>query len=74
MPPRRCPSPLPAPDGAGASHLTLPVSIEPSGLPLVLFVHGGPWTWGSWGDKTAAQILANRGGAVLQVDVRGSTG
>ena len=56
------------------SHLTLPVGIEPSRLPLVLFVHGGPWTRDSWGYNPAAQLFANRGCAVLQVDFRGSTG
>ncbi|MFS8200773.1 S9 family peptidase [Streptomyces sp. CWNU-52B] len=55
-------------------HLTLPVGAEPSGLPLVLFVHGGPWTRDSWGYHPAAQLFANRGCAVLQVDFRGSTG
>ncbi|MEU0843270.1 S9 family peptidase [Streptomyces sp. NPDC005962] len=55
-------------------HLTLPVGIEPSRLPLVLFVHGGPWTRDSWGYNPAAQLFANRGCAVLQVDFRGSTG
>ncbi|MGW7271795.1 S9 family peptidase [Streptomyces sp. NPDC054864] len=56
------------------SHLTLPVGSEPSGLPLVLFVHGGPWTRDSWGHNPAAQLFANRGCAVLQVNFRGSTG
>ncbi|PSM37467.1 S9 family peptidase [Streptomyces dioscori] len=55
-------------------HLTLPVGVEPSGLPLVLFVHGGPWSRDSWGYHPAAQLFANRGCAVLQVDFRGSTG
>ncbi|MFD7505460.1 S9 family peptidase [Streptomyces sp. NPDC059850] len=55
-------------------HLTLPVGVEPSRLPLVLFVHGGPWTRDSWGYHPAAQLFANRGCAVLQVDYRGSTG
>ncbi|MEV1023104.1 alpha/beta fold hydrolase [Streptomyces sp. NPDC050264] len=56
------------------SHLTLPVGVEPSRLPLVLFVHGGPWSRDSWGYHPAAQLFANRGRAVLQVDFRGSTG
>ncbi|WP_328494896.1 S9 family peptidase [Streptomyces sp. NBC_00414] len=55
-------------------HLTLPVGVEPSRLPLVLFVHGGPWSRDSWGYNPAAQLFANRGCAVLQVDFRGSTG
>ncbi|MFJ5223755.1 S9 family peptidase [Streptomyces sp. NPDC088400] len=56
------------------SHLTLPVGIEPTRLPLVLFVHGGPWTRDSWGFNLAVQLFANRGYAVLQVNFRGSTG
>jgi dipeptidyl aminopeptidase/acylaminoacyl peptidase len=55
-------------------HLTLPVGIEPSGLPTVLLVHGGPWHRDSWGYDPEVQLLANRGYAVLQVDFRGSTG
>ena len=56
------------------SYLTLPVGIEPRGLPLVLVVHGGPWYRDSWGFDAAVQLLANRGYAVLQVNFRGSTG
>jgi len=56
------------------SYLTLPVGIEPEGLPLVLLVHGGPWARDSWGFNPEAQLLANRGYAVLQVNFRGSTG
>lgn len=55
-------------------HLTLPVGIDPTRLPLLLFVHGGPWTRDSWGFHTVAQLFANRGYAVLQVNFRGSTG
>lgn len=56
------------------SHLTLRIGIEPTRLPLVLFVHGGPWTRDSWGFNLAVQLFANRGYAVLQVNFRGSTG
>ena len=56
------------------SYLTLPVGIEPKGLPLVLLVHGGPWARDSWGFNPEAQLLANRGYAALQVNFRGSTG
>jgi dipeptidyl aminopeptidase/acylaminoacyl peptidase len=55
-------------------YLTLPVGVKASNLPLVLFVHGGPWYRDSWGFNSAAQWLANRGYAVLQVNYRGSTG
>jgi dipeptidyl aminopeptidase/acylaminoacyl peptidase len=55
-------------------YLTLPVGVKPSGLPLVLFVHGGPWARDSWGYNPYAQWLSNRGYAVMQVNFRGSTG
>ncbi len=54
--------------------LTLPLGVEPTGLPLVLVVHGGPWARDSWGYDPEAQFLANRGYGVLQVNYRGSTG
>ena len=56
------------------SYLTLPVGIEPAGLPTVLMVHGGPWARDAWGFNAAVQLLANRGYAVLQVNFRGSAG
>jgi len=56
------------------SYLTLPVGVEPKGLPLVLIVHGGPWYRDSWGYDAGVQLLANRGFAVLQVNFRGSLG
>ena len=54
--------------------LTLPVGIEPTGLPLVLVVHGGPWAHDSWGFDREVQCFANRGYAVLQINFRGSSG
>ncbi|ANY05815.1 S9 family peptidase [Pseudonocardia sp. HH130630-07] len=56
------------------SYLTLPVGVEPSRLPLVLLVHGGPWTRDAWAGDRSVQVWANRGYAVLQVNFRGSTG
>lgn len=56
------------------SYLTLPVGVEPTSLPLVLLVHGGPWFRDGWGYNQRAQLLANRGYAVLQVNMRGSSG
>ena len=56
------------------SYLTLPVGVEPKGLPLVLVVHGGPWYRDSWGFDAGVQLLMNRGYAVLQVNFRGSLG
>ena len=43
-------------------------------LPMVLLVHGGPWTRDLWGLYANHQWLANRGYAVLSVNYRGSTG
>ncbi|MEV6984758.1 prolyl oligopeptidase family serine peptidase [Sphaerisporangium sp. NPDC051017] len=56
--------------------LTLPVGVDPVGLPLVLVVHGGPWAHDAWANYAAlrVQFLANRGYAVLQVNFRGSSG
>ncbi|MCX2729344.1 S9 family peptidase [Saccharopolyspora sp. NFXS83] len=66
---------VPARDGLPLpSYLTLPVGIEPAGLPLVLIVHGGPWARDSWGFDKSVQLMANRGYAVLQVNFRGSSG
>jgi len=55
-------------------YLTAPRGLEPTGLPMVLYVHGGPWSRDAWGYDGVAQFLANRGYAVLQVNYRGSTG
>lgn len=55
-------------------YLTLPVGVEPRELPMVMYVHGGPWYRDRWGYEPVVQWLANRGYAVLQVNFRGSTG
>jgi dipeptidyl aminopeptidase/acylaminoacyl peptidase len=55
-------------------YLTAPVGVEAKSLPLVLFPHGGPWARDSRYFDPIAQLLANRGYAVLQVNFRGSTG
>ncbi|HEX9162058.1 MAG TPA: S9 family peptidase, partial [Thermoanaerobaculia bacterium] len=56
------------------AYLTLPAGVPPKSLPLVLFVHGGPWGRDTWGYRSYPQWLANRGYAVLQPNFRGSTG
>jgi len=63
------------------SYYTLPVWTDPDNdgkpneaLPMVLFVHGGPWARDEWGYNPYHQWLANRGYAVLSVNYRGSTG
>ena len=64
------------------SYLTIPAT-EPGSarkgrpskpLPMVLFVHGGPWGRDDWGYDSYHQWLSNRGYAVLSVNFRGSTG
>ncbi|MBZ5648191.1 MAG: S9 family peptidase [Acidobacteriia bacterium] len=55
-------------------YLTLPAGAEPKNLPMVEFVHGGPWGRDVWGFNRYAQWLSNRGYAVLQVNFRASTG
>ncbi|GAB3726341.1 alpha/beta hydrolase family protein [Nocardiopsis nanhaiensis] len=55
-------------------HLTLPAGVEQRDLPTVVLVHGGPWYRDSWVYDPEVQLLANRGYAVLQVNMRGSTG
>jgi dipeptidyl aminopeptidase/acylaminoacyl peptidase len=55
-------------------YLTTPAGIPAKNLPMVLFVHGGPWARDNWGFNRYAQWLSNRGYAVLQINFRGSTG
>ena len=73
---------IPARDGLTlVSYLTLPPGSDPDGrgvpdapVPMVLFVHGGPWARDGYGFNSAHQWFANRGYAVLSVNFRGSTG
>lgn len=55
--------------------LTLPRGGNRKHLPLVVLVHGGPFTRGnSWGWDADSQFLASRGYAVLEPEFRGSEG
>ncbi|PND39285.1 S9 family peptidase [Paucibacter aquatile] len=63
------------------SYLSLPKEADKNGdgkadkpVPLVLFVHGGPWARDGHGYNGYHQWLANRGYAVLSVNFRASTG
>jgi dipeptidyl aminopeptidase/acylaminoacyl peptidase len=63
------------------AYLSLPLATDPEGkgrpgqtLPMVLLVHGGPWSRDDWGYSALHQWLADRGYAVLAVNYRGSTG
>jgi dipeptidyl aminopeptidase/acylaminoacyl peptidase len=55
------------------SYLTLPHDGFRNG-PLVMVIHGGPYSRDAWGYNGMHQWLANRGYAVLSVNFRGSTG
>jgi dipeptidyl aminopeptidase/acylaminoacyl peptidase len=55
-------------------YLTLPKGIEAKNIPVVINPHGGPWARDGWGFNNEAQLLANRGYGVLQMNYRGSTG
>lgn len=55
-------------------YLILPVGVEPYNLPVVMYVHGGPWARVTWGFNAQYQFLANRGYAVFIPNFRGGTG
>jgi len=56
-------------------YLTVPFGAEKKNLPMVVLVHGGPkGPRDYWGYNPYAQILANRGYAVLQPNFRASGG
>ena len=60
------------------SYLTLPAEVQgprpEKPLPMILIVHGGPWSRDAYGYRADHQWLANRGYAVLSVNYRGSSG
>lgn len=55
-------------------YITFPPHQERQHLPLVLNVHGGPWSRNQWGFDPEVQWLCNRGYICLQINYRGSTG
>lgn len=55
-------------------YLTRPPGLSPHPSPMVLFVHGGPWSRDRWEPSYIQQLLVSRGYAVLTVNFRGSTG
>jgi dipeptidyl aminopeptidase/acylaminoacyl peptidase len=62
-------------DGLGIEGvLTLPKSVDPKNLPLIVMPHGGPWAHDTLTYNYWAQFIASRGYAVLQPNFRGSTG
>ena len=66
----------PARDGLDIpAYLSVPRGVERKKLPLVVLVHGGPFSRGRvWGWDPEVQFLASRGYAVLEPEFRGSTG
>jgi len=57
------------------AYLTIPFGAKKENLPLVVLVHGGPkGPRDYWGYDSYAQMLANRGYAVLQPNFRASGG
>ncbi len=55
-------------------YLTLPTGVEAQQLPVVMYVHGGPWARDYLYFDPSIQLYANRGYAVMQINFRGSTG
>jgi dipeptidyl aminopeptidase/acylaminoacyl peptidase len=55
-------------------YLTVPAGRDLKDLPLVAWIHGGPWARDDWGWDPDVQFLASRGYAVFQPNYRGSTG
>lgn len=54
-------------------YLTAPVGGDAKNAPLIVYIHGGPYTiYDAWGFDEDVQILAAHGYAVLQVNYRGS--
>jgi hypothetical protein len=66
----------PKPASAAAAALAAAGGAKPLNLnlPMVLYVHGGPWSRDYWGADSVVQWMNNRGYAVLQVNFRGSSG
>jgi dipeptidyl aminopeptidase/acylaminoacyl peptidase len=57
------------------AYVTFPPGRGRKALPLIVFVHGGPFVRGAtWGWDPEVQFLASRGYAVLQPEYRGSMG
>ncbi|QXT35926.1 alpha/beta fold hydrolase [Sphingomonas sanguinis] len=54
--------------------LTLPPGRDVAQAPLVVFVHGGPWSSDTTDYSAQTQLLANRGYIVFRPQYRGSTG
>jgi dipeptidyl aminopeptidase/acylaminoacyl peptidase len=56
------------------AYLTIPKGVSAKNLPVVMWIHGGPWGRDVWGYNPYVQFFANRGYAVFQPNFRASTG
>lgn len=67
---------FPARDGVQLyGYLTLPQgSATPGPAPMVLMLHGGPWTRYFWPASALVPFLASKGYVVLRLNYRGSAG
>ena len=54
--------------------LTVPKNSDGTGLPAIVYPHGGPISFDTAGFDYWAQLFANRGYAVMQMNFRGSAG
>ena len=72
---RKIPVQWPASDGLQLhGFVSVPPGSETANLPLVVKVHGGPWTLTDPDYSASTQFLVNRGYAVFEPNFRGSTG
>ena len=56
-------------------YLTLPRRAGDAGAPpMILMLHGGPWSRYLWPDPSLVRFLGSKGYAVLRLNFRGSTG
>ena len=67
---------IPARDGLKLyGYLTLPQDPQaPHPAPMILMLHGGPWSRDFWPASALVQFLASKGYAVLRLNYRGSLG
>jgi len=55
-------------------YISFPVNIAQKSIPLIVKLHGGPWSRDHWGYNNEIQWLTSIGIACLTVNYRGSTG
>lgn len=55
-------------------YISFPINSDKTNLPMILNVHGGPWSRDYYGFDPEVHLFTNRGYACLQVNYRGSTG